>query len=264
MSKTDDDRGIVTALARGLDILRCFDRPRLELSVSEIARRVGLSQPTTWRLCATLIQRGFLVRSPSGSALRIGAPALTLGYAAINGLDLPGIVAPYIPPLSERIRGSVTLSLRRGIEIVSVEQTNADFVLPNQPVGWRAALTSSASGLAVLAVLPAEEFEAAIEQLRARNLEAWPRREERVRRALDQYAQEGVVVVTGMLDGQYMAAAAPLIEGADSGQRRYWALSCGALTARWDDQKLAAAAREMKSTAALLQPALATLRPAAA
>lgn len=263
MSKNDDDRGIVTALARGLDILRCFDRPRLELTVSEIARRVGLSQPTTWRLCATLIQRGFLVRSPGGAALRIGAPALTLGYAAINGLDLPAIVAPYMPPIRERTRGSITLSLRRGIEMVSVEQINGDFVMPNQPIGWRASLSATAAGLAVLAVLPEDERAKAVEQLRARSLEAWPRREARIRGALEQYAREGVVVVSGMFDGQYVAAAAPLVEGVAQDSQRFWALSCGALRTSWDAERLAAAAGELRNAAALLQPALATLRPSA-
>src|ERR1700712_4601763 len=106
------DRNFVTALARGLDILGCFDRPRVELTVSEIARLVRLSQPTTWRLCATLVECGYLVRSNSGSALRIGAPALTLGYAAARDLSPPELIRPYLRRLADTTGGYTTLSVR--------------------------------------------------------------------------------------------------------------------------------------------------------
>ena len=40
-----DDRQFVTALARGLDILRCFSRKDRELGNGEIAARTGLPEP---------------------------------------------------------------------------------------------------------------------------------------------------------------------------------------------------------------------------
>ncbi len=54
-------RHFVTALARGLDVLGCFTPERPVLGASEIARMLGLPQPTVWRLCFTLIELGHLV-----------------------------------------------------------------------------------------------------------------------------------------------------------------------------------------------------------
>ncbi|HEY6869762.1 MAG TPA: helix-turn-helix domain-containing protein, partial [Novosphingobium sp.] len=203
----------MAALARGLSILQAFDRPGALYTVSELARRVGLSQPTTWRLCGTLLDRGFLVKAPGSAALRIGAPALTLGYAAIHGQDLPGLVRPYMAQLTEDLRTTVSLSLYSQAEMLSVDQTYGSFVVPGQPVGWRASAASSSGGLAVLAVLPEAELDAALAQIAARSPEAWPRRRDRVAQARAHFAAHGYVVMADMFNGQYIAASVPLIEG---------------------------------------------------
>jgi DNA-binding IclR family transcriptional regulator len=253
----------VTALTRGLSILQCFDRPGVQLTVSEIARRVGLSQPTTWRLCTTMIEAGFLVKALGGAALRIGAPAMTLGYAAIQGQDLPTLAKPYMEQLTAETRATVSLSLRNGAEILSVDQTIGSFVVPGQPIGWRASMASSSGGLAVMAVLPPAERQMAVETIEASNPSAWPRRKARLSRAIADYAAHGYIIVTDMFDGQYAAAAIPLIEG-DGPHRRYWGLACSGLTTSWSEESLHAAGRRLKRIRALLQPAASVLTVSAA
>jgi DNA-binding IclR family transcriptional regulator len=253
-----DDRQFVTALARGLDILRCFDRPKLELTVSEIARRVGLTQPTAWRLCYTLIECGFLVRSPSGAALRIGAPAITLGYAATQGLDAPAVALPYMQRILDQSGGSVTLSLRQGGEIMAIEQVNGDFVVRNQRVGWRAPLDTVSSGLAVLAALPEAERDAAIGLLVFANADRRQRHLDRIQTATEAFRRHGVVRLDGILDGQYTAVAVPLFE-TDTAPAAQWALTCGGLTGRWTDAGLAQAAALLAQARGLLVPAFAAL-----
>lgn len=248
----------VTALARGLSILQCFDRPGAELTVSEIARRVDLSQPTAWRLCQTLVDKGFLVGAPNGSALRVGAPALTLGYAAIKGQDLPAIVRPYLEQLTARVRATASLSLFSGAEVLSVDQTIGSFVVPAQPVGWRASPASSASGLAVLCILPPDERQAALLAIESRNTEAWPRRKARIDRAAAQYASDGHVIFAGMFDGQYAAIAVPFVEGAGSG-RRYWAISCSGVSSMWTEETLKPVGNDLRRIRDLIEPAAAVL-----
>jgi DNA-binding IclR family transcriptional regulator len=253
MSSSAGSAGVV-ALARGLSILQCFDRPGAELTVSEIARRVELSQPTTWRLCSTLIATGFLVKSGGGAALRVGAPALTLGYAAIHGQDLPTLARPYMDQLSAQVRTSVSLSLYNGVEVISVSQTTGNFIATGTPIGWRASPASSPSGLAILAALPFDEREAALEVIAARDTEAWPRRKARIERALAQYESLGYVTFTGMFDGQYAGAAVALIEG-QNGAKRYWGVGCSGLSTVWTAETLAPVAEDLKRIRNLLQPA---------
>jgi DNA-binding IclR family transcriptional regulator len=252
------DRHFVSALARGLEILRCFSRPQIELSISEIARLTGFSQPTAWRLCYTLLECGFLVRAPSGAALRIGAPAITLGYAAAKGTKPPAIALPYMQRLANDIACSVTLSLRQGQDMISIEQVNVDFVLPNQPIGWRAPMDTVAAGLAVLAALPTTDRQDLLATGKNSDKARWQRHEARIADALAEYEQRGFVTLSGILDGQYTAVAVPLFEQG-TGPEDQWAFSCGDLSNRWTQEALADAGAKLVALKGLLTPAFAAL-----
>ena len=249
------DRHFVTALARGLDLLRCFDRPGVTLTVSELARRVGLSQPTTWRLATTLIDCGYLTREPNGAGLRIGAPALTLGYAAIEGMDFPTLALPYMRQITDRMGATTTLSFRQNVEMISVRRCDGDFVRPNQPVGWRAPLASVTSGLAILAALPAPLRQAAMAQIRAQEPDRWDRIAARAEAAFAEHAKDGYVQQLAMMKGQYAAVAVALLADPERGGPA-WAMSCGGLASLWTADKLHAAGRELLRVKSLLEPAL--------
>ena len=55
----------VEALARGLDVLACFDADHRRMSLTEVATAAGLARPTARRLLLTLEELGF-VRSSAG------------------------------------------------------------------------------------------------------------------------------------------------------------------------------------------------------
>jgi DNA-binding IclR family transcriptional regulator len=254
-----EDRNFVTALARGLDILRCFDRPGIELTVSELARRTQLNQPTAWRLSHTLLSCGFLVHAPNGVGLKIGAPALTLGYVAIQGMSFPAIVLPYMQLLTRQTKASTTLSVWQSIEMISIQRCDGEFVAPNQPVGWRTLLTSVPSGLAVLAALPPPIRDRVAAQLQAHEPHAWPKRADRLARAAEDYAKTGYVIRNEMLDGQYAGVAVPLVV-ADGETVAAWGLSVGGVTTRWTEARLHETGAELNRIRGFLEPALATLR----
>ena len=55
-------------LLRGLSILKCFSESNAALSVTELARRTGIPQPTVWRFCQTFRSAGYLT-TDSGQEL---------------------------------------------------------------------------------------------------------------------------------------------------------------------------------------------------
>ncbi len=63
------DRKYVTALGRGLQVLRCFGSRDRWLANQEIALRTGLAKPTVTRLAYTLVRAGYL-RTRSARELR--------------------------------------------------------------------------------------------------------------------------------------------------------------------------------------------------
>lgn len=253
-----DNPHFVTALARGLEVLRCFDRPGLELTVSQIAKRIGFSQPTVWRLCQTLIECGYLVRSTSGAGLRVGAPAVTLGYAAVSGMAPAELAQPYMRVVADELGTTTTLSKRQALEMISMAQVDGAYVRPDQSIGWRASLASVASGLAVLVALPAEARDRALADI-PHDDASEKRRRRRVDMALREYASHGIVSYRHeQRGGAFTAVAIPLFEdGAEP--RDQWALSCGSIAGLWDEASLARAGEALKRARALLQPALSAL-----
>ena len=72
----------VRSVERALDILLCFSRESPELSMTQIAKRVGIHKSTAHRLLATLEQKNFLERDPNSGAYPLDAsflPILTHG-----------------------------------------------------------------------------------------------------------------------------------------------------------------------------------------
>ena len=80
LGANDKDRNFVTALARGLDILRCFGPSDEYLGNAELAKRTSIPRPTVSRMTATLTQLGYLRYVPQLEKYRLGPGVLDLGY----------------------------------------------------------------------------------------------------------------------------------------------------------------------------------------
>src|SRR5256885_16562361 len=101
------DRKFVTALGRGLDVLRCFGPRDRWLANQEIAARTGLARPTVSRLVYTLTQLGFLRHSQAPRRYALGSAAVSLGYSAVSqiGIRRPALPLRHAP--SHRHNGSI-------------------------------------------------------------------------------------------------------------------------------------------------------------
>ena len=132
------DRQFVTALARGLEVLRCFSARRPELGTTEIAQLTGLPQPTVWRLCHTLTQTGYLAPARAKDKLRIGVGVLSLGFEALGAVDIGELVQGEMQLLADAFRSAVSLAVPERLDMVIVKraQSNSPLVV-NLQIGSR-------------------------------------------------------------------------------------------------------------------------------
>lgn len=81
MAKTGDqpDPNFMLSLARGLDVLRAFER-RASLTVSEAARITGLNRPSAGRCLHTLARLGYVHESDGRYVLTPGLLPLACGF----------------------------------------------------------------------------------------------------------------------------------------------------------------------------------------
>jgi DNA-binding IclR family transcriptional regulator len=117
---TNGDRQFVTALHRGLEVLRAF-RPTdsIGLGNREIAERTGLPNSTISRLTYTLLKLGYLVYDETTGRYRVGVPVLSLGYASLGGSWLRDIVQPRMQALADEC-GDGVLVARGGRDDMSM------------------------------------------------------------------------------------------------------------------------------------------------
>src|SRR3712207_618984 len=108
----------VEALARGLDVLTCFDADHRAMSLTEVATAAGLARPTARRLLLTLEELGF-VRS-SGGAFALTPKVLDLGMAYVGSLGLWDIARPHMEALVARTGESSSMAQLDGADIVYV------------------------------------------------------------------------------------------------------------------------------------------------
>lgn len=147
------DRNFVTALARGLEVLRAFRANETELSNTDIARRTGLPKATVSRLTYTLCQLEYLVADPRSGAYRLGPGVLQLGFGVLSGMEIGARAGPVLEDLTRGPNSYITAALgerfRDQVIYVAVGQSSEDVAL-SMHVGSRLPLFASAIGRAIL------------------------------------------------------------------------------------------------------------------
>ncbi len=154
------DRNFVTALARGLEVLRCFRPNETELTNTDFAERTGLPKPTVSRLTHTLCKLDYLVAAPRTGTYRLGAGVLRLGFGVLAGLDIGERAAELMRGLRNGPNSYITVALgeRHRLEVIYVAvRRSRETVSLSMNVGSRLPLFHSAAGRALLVAMPEAE-----------------------------------------------------------------------------------------------------------
>lgn len=145
----------ITALARGLDVLRCFRHGVTALGNLDLARLTGLPKPTISRITYTLTELGYLRYHPDTGKYSPGYGVLALGFGLLAGLEVRELAKASMTELARDTGGAVALGAFDGDAMTYVEAIHGSSALYLRlPVGYRASL-DSAMGRAYLASLPA-------------------------------------------------------------------------------------------------------------
>lgn len=229
------DRNFVTALARGLEILRVFAPSGGLLGNQEIAARTGLPRPTVSRLTYTLTQLGYLEYSERMSKYRLAAGVLALGYSVLSGMGIRRIARPFMQELAEHANASVSLGSRNRLDMVYIENVRPSRALavPLDLGSW-IPIATTAMGRALVAALPASERSVLLRAVEESDLAAWPRIREGIDLAIEQYRTLGFTLSLGDWHRSVHAVGVPIAMPDGS----ILAFNCGAPAYLYDRPKL--------------------------
>lgn len=208
----DKDRNFVTALARGLEILRCFGPSDEYLGNAELAKRTNIPRPTVSRMTATLTQLGYLRYAQNLEKYRLGPGVLDLGYRYLASEGVRDIARPFMQELADATDCLVAIGAPDNTSITYIQtcQGSGPMVL-RLSVGSRVSLSSSAAGRAYMAALTPEQREPYYQALSAADPEGWPEQRRGLENSYKEYQKYGFCTSDGEWNREVSAVGVPLI-----------------------------------------------------
>jgi DNA-binding IclR family transcriptional regulator len=160
----------ITALQRGLRLLRLFSESPLGLTAKQVAGRSRLPVSTVHRFLANLEGANFLNCGGDG-VYHLGIACFAIGQAALGQLDIRRVSLPYLEELNRQTRETIHLTVRHGLSAVYVEKLDSPEQLRiYSRIGATVPLYCTAVGKVMLAYMPDDERERVLPQLGLKRL----------------------------------------------------------------------------------------------
>ncbi len=220
------DRKFITALARGLEVLRAFTPNEGLLGNREIAERTGLPKPTVSRLTYTLTKLGYLMHVERLGKYQLAPGALAIGYSTLANMRIREIARPYMQELANYAGASVAIGTRDRLSVVYVEHCHSKAtVLLRLHLGSRIPIATTAIGRALLAALPEHERVLLLDLLARQEKDRWPVIRAGIEKAVEDLATRGFTLSIGEWNPDVCAVGVPVFSSDGSG---VFAFNCGA------------------------------------
>jgi DNA-binding IclR family transcriptional regulator len=154
-------RFTTSGLGRALSVIEFLaDHSPEAIGVSTVARELDLPKAVAHRILKELASNGFISFDESIKRYRLGAGALTVGLAALRGIDVPAVANRHMRRLVDATGETATLSIRQGWARVYIDQILSPHeIRMSVSLGSRHPLFAGSSSKAILAALPDEEVE---------------------------------------------------------------------------------------------------------
>jgi len=146
------DQGANSVLGKTRLILESFQHDDVELSLSELSRRSGISKASVHRLAQELVDWGMLERS--GLEYRLGMRAFELGSRVPRFRVLRDAARPFMERLHFATREAVHLAVLDGLEALYLEKVAAPQSARPSSIAGRMPLHATSTGRVLLAFSP--------------------------------------------------------------------------------------------------------------
>jgi DNA-binding IclR family transcriptional regulator len=230
----EKDRQFVTALARGLELLRCFSPRESVLSNQELARKANLPRPTVSRLTYTLTRLGYLKQLPQGK-YQLDVGVMSFGYGMLSNLSIRAVAHPLMEQMANHANAAVAMAARDRLQMVYLDVVHGQGnITMRRQVGTHLPMHLSAAGRACLAGLPENECDFLLDHIRTRHVEDWPKLRKGLEKAFRDYADYGYCLSIGEWNRDVNAVAVPMTHT----QHGLLAFNCGGPSFQLSREKL--------------------------
>lgn len=232
-----DEGNFVLSLAKGLAIIEAFDADDPAMTLSDVARKTGVTRAAARRFLLTLVELGYA--RTDGKRFSLRPKVLDLGFSYLHAQGVWGVAQPYMVELVEKVRESCSAAVLDGSDIVYVARvpTKSRIMSINLGLGSRLPAHVTSLGRVLLAALPdpaLETFVASIEPLQAYTPRTLLDPAE-LRRDIALVRERGYSIVDQELESGLRSIAVPIV---DSSQAVVAALNIGTHVSRMTTEQL--------------------------
>ena len=213
---SEGDGKLVSALVRGISVLRCFTPKQQELSARELANMTGLPKPTLFRLVDTLCELGLMRYSERLSKYVPGVGLLQLSSPVLARMTLRHLARAQMQALADLCEGQVQLAVGWRRQLCLVELANGMGNAVFRPeVGVQMSLSRTASGRAYLLGLPEQERNDYLHDLEQEDSARAAALALRLQDAREDFARHGFCRSHGDLHSEIESIAVPMSQALD-------------------------------------------------
>jgi DNA-binding IclR family transcriptional regulator len=186
----------VRSLAKGLEILSLFRTDRPVLTVEEMARELNFPKSSTYRLVATLRERGYLRKNPGGEGYALDDRLLHFGEVVRSSSKLHDYAHAHLEKLAASSGETAVLVVLNGSRGVVVDKADSPEMIRFMPdPGWNFPLHVGAAGKVFLAAMSPRELNRYLERELERPTERTITDPEELRRELAKVREQGYATI---------------------------------------------------------------------
>jgi len=200
-----------------LEVLGLLSHHTEPLPAAAISRHLDLPRSSTYHLLAVLQQHGYVAHYPEERRYGLGVAAFELGSAYSRQAPLQRLARPILTRLVDELRHNAHFAVLHGNDVLYLVEERA----PRRPslvsnVGVRLPAHLTASGLALLATLPAPQVRALYPSATAlvRRHDAGPTSLRQLRALLTGVRARGYAVEQGTVTPGFASVAAAVLDHA--------------------------------------------------
>jgi IclR family pca regulon transcriptional regulator len=203
----------VQSLARGLSVIKAFGKSTPSMTLSEVARRAGLTRATARRILWTLHRLGYV--HTDGRNFTLAVRTLDLGYAYLSSMNLWEAAQPYMEEVVKHVHESCSASVLDDTEIVYVARVPTHRIMTiTLGIGSRLPAYPTSMGRVLLSGLSPEELDAYFRRVRLERLtERTVVDPKRLRQIIEDVRRRGWAMVDQELEQGVRSIAVPIRDG---------------------------------------------------
>lgn len=187
----------VQTVENALHLLEIIAESHLNPTLPELALKVGLSRNKTFRLLATLCDKGLVDREEEGGGYQLGFTSLELAQKLIRNSNIVHFAHPVMEDLARKHAEAVYMTVLKGEEVLFVDMVDCDQQIKAASlVGKRFPFFTNAAGKMLKALEPTDLLEKVFKKRGQK--EGVPDLES-LSRELKEIRSKGVAVETGGL-----------------------------------------------------------------